>query len=612
MPKQRKMVLLLLLGSDDNARSAQALVESLKNNADIKTLTDSLGRLQNKLATAIASIENEITSFESSNDQVSYHTRIMMLRVDSYIKSKAIDKLKEANSGRESGAKAQQYIDGLLRVPFGVYKSEPIFSSKCIEEKRVYIKNVNTILNTCVHGHDEAKQHIERLIAQWINGKQTGTVFGFQGPPGTGKTTLAKNGFAKCLVDENGDHRPMAFLPLGGSSSGSLLEGHGYTYMGSTWGKVVDTLMESQCMNPIIYIDEIDKVSASERGQEIIGILTHLTDPSQNTEFNDRYYSGVKFDLSRAIFIFSYNDASKIDRVLRDRIHEIHTSSLSKQDKITIARDYLLADILENTGMGDDSLLFEDSALEHMIDSYTNEAGVRKLKELIYDIVRATNLDVLQGVIKLPLRINVSYIDTIFEKRPKALFMKTRQEPCIGIVNGLYASSTGAGGITLIEVHKTVGENMELLLTGSQGTVMKESMQCALTLAWNHIPEENKKSWKSCRLHIHCPEAATAKDGPSAGVAIATAIVSRLTNVNVCQDVAMTGEIDLSGKVHAIGGLDAKLFGALRAGVKRVLVPEDNKRDVDIFVKKNGHLITIKLVKSVHEAFDDALLREIK
>ena len=167
-----------------------------------------------------------------------------------------------------------------------------------------------------------------KIVGQWINGEQKGYCFGFEGSPGVGKTSLAKRGLASCLEDENGVTRPFSFIALGGSSNGSTLEGHNYTYVNSTWGKVVDVLMESKCMNPIIYIDELDKVSKTEQGREIIGILTHLIDTTQNDEFQDRYFSGIPFDLSKALFIFSYNDPDQIDRILLDRIHRIQISQL--------------------------------------------------------------------------------------------------------------------------------------------------------------------------------------------------------------------------------------------------------------------------------------------
>merc|ERR1712100_701612 len=197
-----------------------------------------------------------------------------------------------------------------------------------------YIESVHSILDNAVHGHEEAKLQVERIIGQWINGEMNGYCFGFEGPPGTGKTSFAKKGLTKCLKDEDGNPRPFSFIALGGSSNGATLEGHSYTYVGSTWGRIVDILMECGTMNPIIFIDELDKVSRTEHGKEIIGILTHLTDSTQNDEFADKYFAGIKLNLSKALIIFSYNDVDLIDRILLDRIHRIQFSNLNLHDKI--------------------------------------------------------------------------------------------------------------------------------------------------------------------------------------------------------------------------------------------------------------------------------------
>ena len=192
-----------------------------------------------------------------------------------------------------------------------------------------YISNVRKTLDDSVYGHFEAKRQLERIIGQWINGKNNGYCFGFEGPPGVGKTSLAKKGLSFCLKDANGKPRPFSFIGMGGSSNGSILEGHSYTYVGSTWGKVVDILIDSKCMNPIIFIDELEKISRTENGKEIIGILTHLIDPTQNDKFQDKYFNGIDLDLSKALFIFSYNDVNLIDKILLDRIHRIKFNFLT-------------------------------------------------------------------------------------------------------------------------------------------------------------------------------------------------------------------------------------------------------------------------------------------
>jgi endopeptidase La len=463
------------------------------------------------------------------------------------------------------------------------------------KSKKKYLENVRTTLNESVYGQEETKLQLERLIAQWMNGKMDGFVFGFQGPPGVGKTTIAKKGIAKCFLDEDGNPRPFGFLPLGGSSNGASLEGHSYTYLGSTWGRIVDILMETKCMNPIIYIDEVDKVSMTEHGREIIGILTHLTDFSQNNEFYDRYFSGIKIDLSKVLFIFSYNDSNALDRILRDRITEINVKPLSLNEKIHIVRNYALPEILDTVGYKKDDITLSDEVVRYIIQNYTNEAGVRKLREKLFEIVREINLKrIVDGIIQLPFVVSQDYVSELFSDKPKVSIRQVAKEPQVGFVNGLYATTAGTGGITIVECLKTPSDRkLSLELTGQQGDVMKESMICAKTLAWNIIPKSIKKeineefeTYGNFGLHLHCPEAATPKDGPSAGITITTAIISRLCNIKVRNDIAMTGEIDLHGNVHPIGGLEAKLEGAKRAGVRMCLIPKDNEEDYQKILRR--------------------------
>ena len=513
------------------------------------------------------------------------------------------------------------------------------------KEKREYLNNVNNILDGCVFGHRDSKKQISRLIAQWMNGKMTGTCIGFCGPPGVGKTSICKNGLSKCLIDDNGKARPFAFLPLGGSSNGPLLEGHHYTYLGSTWGKVVDILINSKCMNPIIYIDELDKVSNTENGKEIMSILTHLTDPTQNMEFNDRYFAGIPLDLSKAIFIFSYNDSNKIDRILKDRIHEINIKALTRNEKIKITKNYLMPEILKMVGFNNGDIIIKNKAIEFIIDNYTYEAGVRKLNEHLLVLVREINLNIIMNnnEILLPFNIDVSFIKNIFSNKQIIKFKKIFPTPNTGLVNGLYATNSGLGGLTIIEVLRTPSERAySLHLTGQQGDVMKESMHCAKTLAWNLIPESIKKKLKNewekngqWGLHIHCPEGATPKDGPSAGCAITIAIISRLCNIPIKNTIAITGEINLNGNIGQVGGISSKLDGAHKAGVETVFIPKDNEQDYNNYLKKieenlissdeysdnednkidsntNKHYLNVVLVSRIEELLKSVFTKNIK
>ena len=784
--KQRELLTIFLLDDSDKKTKfiASILYNMVNNNNDIITI-DSIYKslqwpIQNMFNKVFNNVKKHIDGVENIeyNEEKDYENKIRSLEISDYIKGKAYDKLKEFKMSKDSGSssKAQQYLDGLLKIPFGVYKKEKIidfiniysddltfFFKKYYDklmiyinenvhnsrklktsenllnimesylnnnptkereidnfmleinqkvlipidqhinqrqsinklkhkygihnnlinnheglvdfddlnssnistssdktnfneknpkheqiklkisninirnnivndinnelkqfyikweahklDKKNYILNVRNILNNAVYGHKDAKQQLERIIGQWINGKMEGAVLGIQGPPGTGKTTLCKKGLAKCLLDENDNPRPFAFLPLGGSNDGSTLEGHNYTYVGSTWGRLVDILMEKKCLNPIIYIDEIDKISKTEHGKELIGILTHLTDSSQNCEFQDKYFAGIKIDLSKALIVFSYNDSDMIDRILKDRITEIRTKPLTKSEKIEITKNYLMPEILDSVGYTSKDILIDNDNIEFLIDTYTFEAGVRKLKEKLYEIVREINLRRIKmedDNIEMPIIVDKNIIEKILSNKSVIINKKIHPKSYIGIMNGLYATSLGTGGIITVEAFKTLSDvKLSLELTGQQGDVMKESVKCAKTIAWNLLPNnikaDIKKEWDTngvYGLHVHCPEGGTPKDGPSAGGVMTLVILSQLCGIAIMNNVAMTGEIDLNGSIRAIGGLESKLQGAKSAGVNLVLIPKDNKKDLDDIPEdsKNTENFKVIMIETIYEA----------
>jgi len=709
---------------------------------------------------------NDLSEFD--NNKIPLEQQICLLKCKDSIKEKAMVKLKEVkNKSEDSGTKARQYLEGLLKIPFGIYRNEPILSvlddsnieftqiikllednikttnlfqlkekytnlemtkyiqlvknkikndeinfddlidslkelkrkeivdiineiNSIIKDKKIayddkllhsgkktsfmidsivdfhkfcfkngilnlienkltylninkfikyekmngeidsiinktkdvhdYIQNVSNVLDESVHGHKQAKRQIERIIGQWINGNNTGYCFGFEGPPGVGKTSLANQGISNCLKDEEGKPRPFSLIAIGGSSNGSTLEGHNYTYVGSTWGRIVDILMEKKCMNPIIFIDELDKVSKTEHGREIIGILTHLTDPSQNSEFQDKYFSGVDLDLSKVLFIFSYNDPELIDRILLDRIHRVKFNHLTLEDKLVVVKKHIIPEVTEKMGLVD-NITFTDEVIEFIIEHYTYEPGVRKLKELIFEIVGEINLQILQnssGDFEIPYEVTKDEIISKFLKeRHPIKHQKIHSESTPGIINGLYANGMGKGGIISIETFFFISTALlDLKLTGQQGDVMKESMNVAKTLAWNLTTDtvktdlmEKFEKTKNQGIHIHCPEGAVPKDGPSAGTAITTCIYSILNNKKIKKDFAITGEINLQGKVTQIGGLDLKIIGGIAAGVKNFIYPEENQIDFDKFMEKYQDKPLIKDIQffpvdNIHQVFD--------
>jgi ATP-dependent Lon protease len=275
-----------------------------------------------------------------------------------------------------------------MRIPFGKHEGLPISIEDGVEKCHDFMENAQKTLDTAVYGLNDAKMQIMQMLGQLLtNPKAIGTAIAIHGPPGTGKTSLVKEGISKIL------NRPFAFIALGGATDSSFLEGHGYTYEGSTWGKIVQILIDSKCMNPVIYFDELDKISDTPKGEEITGILTHLTDTSQNTQFHDKYFAEINFDISKCLFIFSYNDESKVNPILKDRMYRIKTKGYVSKEKTVIANNYLLPKIKEQVRFNEGDIIIADDVISHIIDSHCNkEDGVRNLKRCLEIIYTKLNL----------------------------------------------------------------------------------------------------------------------------------------------------------------------------------------------------------------------------
>jgi ATP-dependent Lon protease len=485
-----------------------------------------------------------------------------------------------------------------------------------------YMGNVKHTLDKAVHGHDKAKKQIERIIGQWINGEQKGACFGFEGNPGIGKTTLAK-GLAECLKDENGVSRPFALIALGGDSNASTLVGHSYTYVGSTWSQIIQILMDKKCMNPIIVFDEVDKISKTEHGKEITGILTHLLDPTQNDCFQDKYFSGIDIDLSKVLFILSYNDVESIDKVLLDRVHRVKFESLSIEDKVVICNNHLLPEIYKKVGL-EDTIHFTDETIKFIVEEYTLEPGVRKLKEKLFEIVGEINLNLLKELntdIVLPIVISKDDItNKYFKDKPKTKIHKIHTENKVGLINALWANSYGSGGVLPLQASFIPSNKfLELVLTGSMGEVMKESISVSLTNAWNLTSIERKKHLikkyndpknnNVCGIHIHCPDISTKKDGPSATTAFTVLIYSLFNDIKIKNNFGITGETHFGYYLTEIGGLREKIIHSIKSGITEFIFPKENDKDFDKIMEKYKDNEVIKGIKfhsinHINEVFD--------
>jgi ATP-dependent Lon protease len=331
-------------------------------------------------------IINELTKIQ--NDKINQKPRMIQLiesNIPIQFKKIAINKIIQLENGKDTSGKLEQWVDTFLKIPFQSSSTLPLTISDGSDKCKDFMEKCQVTLDSCTYGMNDVKNQLLQLIGKWIvNPKSMGTAIALKGPMGTGKTTLIKNGISKIL------NRPFAFIALGGASDGSFLEGHSFTYEGSMYGKIVDILIQSKSNNPVIFFDELDKVSQCERGQEIIGVLTHLTDSTQNSQFHDKYFSEIDFDLSKCLFVFSYNEEHKVNPILKDRMYSIEVNGYNKKEKNIIAFNYLLPEIMKEYNM--DSVEFDNRVIDYIINNIEQEEGVRCLKRSLETICSKINL----------------------------------------------------------------------------------------------------------------------------------------------------------------------------------------------------------------------------
>ena len=504
-------------------------------------------------------------------------------------------------------------------------------------EQRDALLFTRRTMDATVYGCMAAKRVVRRLVAQWIGHDAGGCVVGLEGPPGIGKTTFVREGLAQCFGDKNAPH-PFEFISLGGATNNSTLVGWNYTWHTSTYGRIAASLMRHGIMNPILYFDELDKVSRTSEGREILGILTHLTDPTQNSTFEDRYFTGIPLDLSQCIIVFSFNNASAIDPVLLDRIHRIRFDPMSLRDKCEVATRFLIPRICKTMGVDVRTHTLSAPVVRHIAQRFTHEAGVRRLKELLSTVVRERNRQYLCNDAMPPISTPADANKLLTDARPSRIErVGSRDDTMIGAVNALHASASG-GGVTRVQVVRVAADDFrpyrsaatttststtttsdattvpawrrvapQIMLTGRQGHVMVEAAHVAATVA---AILAGAPDIHPTYFHLHCPDGGTPKDGPSAGCAFALAFYSVLTSRSVYQHMAITGEIDLLGRVLPVGGISSKITGALLHGVTLMLIPEGNRNDAERFLATNALPPDVDMyyIRTVLEAITYALV----
>lgn len=523
-------------------------------------------------------ISDELGEGENPAEEADeYRNKISSLKCDDKIKDKLYkecDKLVKMPSGSHEGTVIRTYLDKCLQIPFGKYSKD-----------RINLKQSRSILDKDHFGLDDVKDRITEALAVLKRSSElAGQIICLAGPPGVGKTSIVKS-LAKSM------NREYVRIALGGVHDEAEIRGHRRTYIGAMAGRITEALISAKTMNPIILLDEIDKVGSDYKGDPASALLEAL-DPEQNSTFNDHYID-FPLDLSKVLFITTANDTSLISAPLYDRMEIIELSSYSPDEKFNIAKKHLVKKEILKHGLTPAQLKISDSALHKIIKSYTREAGVRGLEKQIAALCRKACMELESG--KQCLRINEKnlskYLGT--EKYDEDIIPSSNQ---IGVVNGLAWTQVG-GTMLPIEVSALNGTG-KIELTGNLGDVMKESAKIAVSFIRSQADKYFLDSdfYKTKDIHIHAPEGAIPKDGPSAGLAITTAILSELSGIPIKHNVAMTGEISLKGNALAIGGLKEKSMAAYKAGCDTIIIPKDNLKDLTKIsdeVKNNVNFVSV-------------------
>lgn len=571
------------------------LLELLANEMEIASLEKKIDdKVKTKMNEAqksyyikekINAMKEELGDFSQDEDMLDLVEKLNKTKLPKEVKKKLDSEMKKLSKMPPFSAEAtvsRNYIETVLDLPWDK-------TTKDILD----LKKANDILERDHYGLKEAKSRVlDYLAVKKLNPSMKGGILCLAGPPGIGKTSLVKS-----IADAMG--RKFVRVSLGGVRDEAEIRGHRRTYIGSMPGKLIKAMKDAGSKNPVILLDEIDKMSNDFKGDPASAMLEVL-DPEQNSHFEDHYID-MPFDLSKVFFVATANDLRNVSAPLRDRMEIINISSYTEFEKLHIAKKYLIKQAKEENGLKDYDIQISDNVIMKIIDEYTREAGVRSLKREFISLCRKLARDAVEQD-KKKFIIKSSSLEKYLGKpkfRPEKLKEK---EPKLGVVNGL--AWTSVGGVTLEVQGVSIPGKGELSLTGTLGNVMKESAQVAFTYVKANLDKyklENPEFFEKKNIHLHFPEGATPKDGPSAGITIVTAILSVLTGRKVRQDIAMTGEVTITGEVLAIGGVKEKVIGAHRAGIREVILPEDNRVDESDIPAEVAKTMKIHFVKTYDE-----------
>ncbi len=504
---------------------------------------------------------------------------------------KQIKKLERMHPDSAETAVVRNYLEWMLELPWNKNTKD-----------NLDINRAKIILDEDHYSLEKVKERIlEILSVKKLNKKMKGPILCFVGPPGVGKTSLGKS-IARALG------RKFVRMSIGGIRDEAEIRGHRRTYVGALPGRIIQGLRQVNSNNPVFMLDEVDKIGADYRGDPSSALLEVL-DPEQNYSFRD-HYLGVPFDLSKVMFITTANILDTIHPAFLDRMEVIHLPGYTEEEKLEIAKRHLLPKQIKENGLKSQDIIISDGAIKKVISQYTREAGVRNLERQLASLCRKVAKNIAEGK-KGPFKITEANLHK-FLGPPKLFKDQLLERSQIGVATGLAWTATG-GDIIFVETTIMKGKGA-LILTGSLGDVMKESAQAALSYAKAHASEfgidENFFTDKD--IHLHIPEGAIPKDGPSAGITIAVSMISAFSGVPVRRDVAMTGEITLRGSILPVGGIKEKVLAARRVGIKEIILPEENSKDLEDIPANIRKEMKFMLVREIKEAFGFALLREEK